>query len=60
MSHSMTLVYLAVALISSYVLWFSSIPFLYRIAIVAFSFVLLILISLALTAVESIGKRPYR
>lgn len=58
MSHSMTLVYIAVALISSYVLWFSSMPFLYRIAIVAFSFVLLILISLALAAVENIGKRP--
>lgn len=58
MSHSMTLVYLAVALISSYVLWFSTIPFPYRIAIVVFAFVLLILISLALAAVESIGKRP--
>lgn len=58
MSHSMTLLYLAVALIGSYVLWFSSMPFLYRIAIVAFAFVLLILISLALAAVESIGKRP--
>ena len=58
MSKSMSVVYLAVALISSYVLWFSSIPLMYRIAIVAFAFVLLILVSLAVASMESIEKRP--
>jgi hypothetical protein len=58
MSKSMSVVYLAVALISSYVLWFSTIPFPYRIAIVAFAFVLLILVSLAVASMESIEKRP--
>ncbi len=58
MSKSMSVIYLAVALISSYVLWFSSIEWMYRIAIVAFAFVLLILVSLAVASMESIEKRP--
>jgi len=58
MSHSQTVLYLAIALISTYVLWFSGIAWLYRIVIVALSLVMLVLISLALAAMESIGRRP--
>ena len=54
MSNTMSLVYLVVLVINTYVLMFSSIPFLYRIVIVVFSFVLLILASLALQSLERI------
>jgi hypothetical protein len=54
----MTVLYLAIALISTYVLWFSTIPWLYRLVIVALSLVMLVLMSLALAAMESIGRRP--
>jgi hypothetical protein len=56
MSNTMSLVYLAILLINSYVLLFSSIPFLYKIAIIAFSFILLVLLSFALQILETIGK----
>jgi hypothetical protein len=56
MSNTTSLVYLAILLIDSYVLLFSSIPFLYKIAIIAFSFILLVLLSFALQILETIGK----
>lgn len=57
MSNTTSLVYLAILLIDSYVLLFSSIPFLYKIAIIAFSFILLVLLSFALQILETIDKR---
>ena len=52
-SNTTSLVYLAILLINSYVLLFSSIPFPYKIAIIAFSFILLVLLSLALQTMET-------
>ena len=54
MSNSMSLVYLVVLVINTYVLLFSNIPFLYRIMIIVFSFALLLLTSLALQGLERI------
>jgi hypothetical protein len=50
----MSLVYIVVLVVNTYVLLFSSIPFLYRIIIIVFSFALLILTSLALQSLERI------
>lgn len=58
MSKAMSVVYIAFLVIGSYVLLFSNIPFLYRVVIVAFSFILLLLLSLALQTVENIKPRP--
>jgi hypothetical protein len=58
MSKTMSVVYIAFLVIGSYVLLFSDIPFLYRVVIVAFSFILLLLLSLALQTVENIKPRP--
>jgi hypothetical protein len=58
MSKTMSVVYIAFLVIGSYVLLFSNIPFLYRVVIVAFSFILLLLLSLALQTVENIKPRP--
>ena len=57
MSKTMSVVYIAFLLIGSYVLLFSTIPLLYRIAIVAMSFILLLLLSLALQTMENIKTR---
>jgi len=57
MSKTMSVVYIAFLVIGSYVLLFSNIPFLYRVVIVAFSFILLLLLSLALQTVENIKPR---
>lgn len=54
MSNSMSLVYLVVLVVNTYVLLFSGIPFLYKIAIIVFSFALLLLTSLALQSLERI------
>lgn len=58
MSKTMSVVYITFLVIGSYVLLFSNIPFLYRVVIVAFSFILLLLLSLALQTVENIKPRP--
>jgi len=58
MSKTMSVVYISFLLIGSYVLLFSTIPLLYRIAIVAMSFILLLLLSLALQTMENIKTRP--
>jgi hypothetical protein len=58
MSKTMSVVYIAFLVIGSYVLLFSDIPFLYRVVIVAFSFILLLLLSLALQTVENIKPGP--
>ena len=58
MSKTMSVVYITFLVIGSYVLLFSDIPFLYRVVIVAFSFILLLLLSLALQTVENIKSRP--
>jgi ABC-type amino acid transport system permease subunit len=52
-----TLVTVIVAIISAYVLFFSTMPLLYKIFIIAFSFVLLFLVTFALQSLETIGKR---
>lgn len=57
MSKTVSVVYLIFLLIGSYVLLFSTIPLLYRIVIVAFSFILLLLLTLALQTVENIKPR---
>ena len=57
MSKTVSVVYLVFLIIGSYVLLFSTIPFLYRVVIVAFSFVLLLLLTLALQTVENIKPR---
>lgn len=58
MSKTMSVVYITFLVIGSYVLLFSNIPFLYRVVIVAFSFILLLLLSLALQTVENIKPKP--
>ncbi len=58
MSKTMSVVYITFLVIGSYVLLFSNIQFLYRVVIVAFSFILLLLLSLALQTVENIKPRP--
>ena len=58
MSKTMSVVYIAFLVIGSYVLLFSNIPFLYRVVIVAFSFILLLLLSLALQTVENMKPGP--
>ena len=58
MSKTVSAVYLVFLLIGSYVLLFSTIPLLYRVVIVAFSFILLLLLTLALQTVENIKPRP--
>lgn len=58
MSKAMSVVYIAFLVIGSYVLLFSNIPLMYRVVIVAFSFILLLLLSLALQTVENIKPRP--
>jgi hypothetical protein len=57
MSKTVSAVYLVFLVIGSYVLLFSSIPLLYRVVIVAFSFILLLLLTLALQTVENIKPR---
>ena len=52
-----TLVTVIVAIISAYVLFFSTMPLHYKIFIIAFSFVLLFLVTFALQSLETIGKR---
>ena len=47
---------LVIVIISAYVLMFSSIPFLYKIVIIGFSFILLLLVTLALQSLETIEK----
>jgi ABC-type amino acid transport system permease subunit len=56
MSNTMSVVYVVILVIDTYVLMFSSIPLLYKIVIVVFSFILLLLSSLALQSLEIIGK----
>jgi hypothetical protein len=51
-----TLITLIIAIINAYVLFFSTIPFLYKIFILAFSFVLLLLVTYALRSLEIIEK----
>lgn len=58
MSKTMSVVYITFLVIGSYVLLFSNIPFLYRVIIVAFSFILLLLLSLALQTVENMKPGP--
>ena len=58
MSKTMSVVYITFLVIGSYVLLFSNIPFLYRVVIVAFSFILLLLLSLALQTVENMKPGP--
>ena len=55
MSNPMSLVYIVVLVVNTYVLLFSNIPFPYRIIIIVFSFALLILTSLALQSLERIA-----
>ena len=57
MSKTVSAVYLVFLIIGSYVLLFSTIPLLYRVVIVAFSFILLLLLTLALQTVENIKPR---
>jgi hypothetical protein len=52
-----TLVTVIVAIISAYVLFFSTMPLFYKIFIIAFSFVLLLLVTFALQSLETVGKR---
>jgi hypothetical protein len=51
-----SLVTLIIALINVYVLFFSTIPFMYKVFILAFSFVLLLLVTFALQSLETIAK----
>jgi len=51
-----SVVSLVLVIINTYVLVFSSLPFLYRIFIVVFSFILLLLVSLALQGLERLEK----
>ena len=53
---STTIITLIIALINAYVLFFSTIPFFYKIFILAFSFVLLLLVTYALRSLETIEK----
>jgi hypothetical protein len=55
-SNTLSAVTLALLVISTYVLLFSSMPLLYKIVIVVYSFVLLFLFTLALQSLERIGK----
>ena len=48
---------LIIAIINVYVLLFSTIPILYKILIIAFSFILLLLVTFALQSLETI-ERP--
>lgn len=59
MSKAMSLIYLVILIISSYVLVFSSIPLLYRIIIVAFSVLLLLLLSMAVQSLEGIEQPAF-
>ena len=52
-----TIVTVIVAIISAYVLFFSTMPLFYKIFIIAFSFVLLFLVTFALQSLETVGKR---
>jgi hypothetical protein len=47
---------LVIVIISAYVLMFSSIPLLYKIVIIGFSFILLLLVTLELQSLETIEK----
>lgn len=52
-----SVVTLIIALINVYILFFSTIPFMYKVFIIAFSFVLLLLVTFALQSLETI-ERP--
>jgi hypothetical protein len=52
-----SVVTLIIAIINVYVLLFSTIPILYKIFIIAFSFILLLLVTFALQSLEAI-ERP--
>jgi hypothetical protein len=51
-----SVVTLIIAIISVYVLFFSTIPTLYKIFIIAFSFILLLLVTFALQSLETMEK----
>ena len=55
-TNATTLATLIIGLVDAYVLLFSTMPLLYKIVIVAFSFFLLLLATLALQSLETIDK----